>query len=274
MRAQAFAKINLALVVGPHRADGKHEVCTVLQRVHVHDVITLEPSDGLVVEGFAEDTIVGAALEAIAEAARVDANWRVRIDKEIPVAAGLGGGSSDAASALQLANGTLDEPLPLDDLDRLAARLGADVPFFLHEGAQLATADGTELAGIELPTDYSVVLVAPHGLVKKSTASVYEAFDARRGADGFADRAAELQRALASIASAPDLAALPPNDLATSSIARELEAVGAFRADVSGAGPTVYGLFEHEVDAARAASALAHAGSVIVTRPVEAADHR
>ena len=144
-RAQAFAKINLALVVGPLRDDGKHEVVTVLQRVDLADVIELEPADTLAVEGFDDDTLVGDALEALASAAGVDPGWRARIEKRIPVAAGLGGGSSDAASALVLANSELPEALPAAELHRLAASIGADVPFFLHGGTQLASGDGTEL---------------------------------------------------------------------------------------------------------------------------------
>ena len=111
-RASATAKVNLALVVGPARADGKHEVVTVLQRLALADRVELTPGDGLTVEGFAEDTLVRAALTSLALEAGVRPRWRARISKHIPVASGLGGGSSDAATALLLANATLDEPLP------------------------------------------------------------------------------------------------------------------------------------------------------------------
>ena len=83
-RGRAFAKINLALVVGPRRADGKHEVVTVLQRIDLHDEIEVEPADALVVDGFAEDTIVREALLALADAAGVAPRWRVRIDEADP----------------------------------------------------------------------------------------------------------------------------------------------------------------------------------------------
>ena len=107
----APGKINLALVVGPRRSDGKHEVVTVMQRVDLSDQISLAPARGLEVEGFPEDTLVRRALHLLAEAANAEPGWAVRIDKRIPVAAGLGGGSSDAASALRLANETLAQPL-------------------------------------------------------------------------------------------------------------------------------------------------------------------
>ena len=99
-RAVAAAKVNLALVVGERRGDGLHEVASVLQRVDVCDRIELERARGLAVEGFKDDTIVRRALEELAREAEVDPGWRARIAKEIPVAAGLGGGSADAAAAL------------------------------------------------------------------------------------------------------------------------------------------------------------------------------
>lgn len=252
----AHAKINLALVVGPAGASGKHELTTVFQRVGLADRLELEPADALAVEGFEDDSLVGGALETLARAAAVEPAWRVRIEKKIPVAAGLGGGSSDAAAALALANETLDQPLPPDRLLDLAAGLGADVPFFLAPGPQLGEGDGSRLTPVELPPGRTVVLVIPDGAVKESTASVYRAFDERNGADGYAERRAALLAALATA----DLAALPRNDLAGSPLAARLEELGALRADVSGAGPAVYGLFADEAAAAEAVRALGPLG--------------
>lgn len=255
-RAPAPAKINLALVVGPVREDGKHEVATVLQRIDLGDRVALERAPELAVDGFPGDTIVRDALVALADAARVEPRWRATITKRIPVAAGLGGGSSDAATALRLANGMLDEPLAPPRLHALAAKLGADVPFFLADGPQLGRGDGSDLERLDLPQDYFVVLALPHGVAKPSTAAVYEAFDARDGPRGFEERRASLEQALAAVRRPRDLAALPPNDLASSPFADELRATGAFRADVSGAGPVVYGLFHHRRDAEAARRSL------------------
>jgi 4-diphosphocytidyl-2-C-methyl-D-erythritol kinase len=267
-RASAYAKLNLALVVGPLRSDDKHEVVTVMQTIDLHDDVELEPGRGLAVDGFEDDTLVRAALEALAERARVTPAWRVRVEKRIPVAAGLGGGSSDAAVALGLANDGLAEPLPHEELHEVATRLGADVPFFLRAGSQLATGDGSDLSPLHLPTDYVVLVVLPGGEHKRSTASVYRRFDQRRGHEGFEERCAELRHVLEGVEVARDLSRLPPNDLASSPVSDELVRLGALRADVTGAGPAVYGLFEDEPAARRAVSSLHRVGPTWVSRPL------
>ena len=251
--AFAPAKINLALVVGELRPDGKHEVATVLQRIDLADHISLERADEVEVHGFPEDTLVRDALSAIGATARV------HIEKRIPVGAGLGGGSSDAATALRLANELLPEPLSPGRLHEVAADLGADVPFFLAEGPQLGTGDGTDLSPVSIPSDYTAVLVLPARAQKSSTASVYAAFSREQG---FAERRAALYAAL----EAGDLSALPPNDLASSPIADELRVLGAFRADVTGAGPAVYGLFAEAAQAEAAREALAGRGRTLLAK--------
>jgi len=267
VRASAPAKINLALVVGPLRKDGKHELLTVYQRIGLADRIDVDPAEHTRVDGFAGDTLVRDALQLLAAHAAVEQHWRAKIDKRVPVAVGLGGGSSDAATALQLANATLPEPLPADELREVAAELGSDVPFFLLDGPQLGSGDGTLLAPLDLPQDYWVLLVLPKHAQKLSTRSVYNAFDDRDGADGWDERRNALLDALDRVARPRDLAALPRNDLASSPLAAELAELGAFRADVSGAGPTVYGLFHHEAQAKAAKRALRRVGRTWLTAP-------
>jgi 4-diphosphocytidyl-2-C-methyl-D-erythritol kinase len=266
-RAPAPAKLNLALVVGPRGRDGKHELCTVYQRIDLCDRVSLEPAPRLEVRGFAEDALVRSALEQLAETAGVEPRWSARIWKRIPVAAGLGGGSSDAATALRLANETLEEPLPPAKLHVLAAELGADVPFFLRNGPQLGEGDGSTLSPLDLPQDYWVLVLLPRGAAKESTAAVYERFDARDGAAGWEARRDELHARLAEVRRPRDLATLPPNDLATSPYAERLRAEGAFRADVSGAGPAVYGVFHHRRAAEAARRRLAPEGGTWITVP-------
>jgi len=266
-RGAATAKLNLALVVGPRRPDGKHEVLTVYQRLALGDRIVVERAPHLSVDGFEGDTLVRSALIAVAEAAGATPAFAATILKRIPVAAGLGGGSSDAATALRLANALLDDPLPPEHLHALAAGLGADVPFFLRDGPQLGTGDGTALEPFDLPQDYWVLLVHPNGATKASTADVYGAFDARGGERGFPDRRDALRAALAAVRRPRDLAALPPNDLASSPLAAELRGLGAFRADVTGAGPAVYGLFLHGAEARAAEQRMRSRGRTWITAP-------
>jgi 4-diphosphocytidyl-2-C-methyl-D-erythritol kinase len=208
---------------------------------------------------------------ALAERAGVEPHWRVRIEKRIPVSAGLGGGSSNAAAALRLAKRELAAPLSDGALHDLAAELGADVPFFLEGGPRLATGDGSQLAPLELPEGYVVLVVSPTGERKESTASVYRAFDERNGPEGFRERRGELLRALNGLEDVRDLGALPPNDLASSPLSDELVRLGAFRADVTGAGPAVYGLFEEEPAARRAATSLRRVGPTWLARPIAGA---
>jgi len=224
-RAPATAKLNLALVVG-RAHDGRHELTTVYQRLDLVDRVAVAPAPRLRVSGFSEDTLVRNALEGLAA----------------------------AATALRLANETLDEPLVAEELRALAAKLGADVPFFLTQGPQLGEGDGTALTPLDLPQDYWVVLVLPGGASKQSSGAVYAEFDQREGPKGYRTRRAALKRALREAKRARDLARLPTNDLASSPLAADLLAEGAFRADVTGAGPVVYGLFQH-LEAARAARA-------------------
>lgn len=263
MIGSAPAKINLALVAGPLRDDGKHELVTLFQRVDLGDRISVDPAPETMVDGFPEDTIVRQVLDALG----APHGWHVRIEKRIPVAAGLGGGSSDAATALRLANVQLDRPLEPAALHELAAEVGADVPFFLVDGPQLGSGDGTRLEAVDLPQDFFVLLLLPKGERKRSTASVYDAFDRRAGAVGFEERAARLRLALAATRRPRDLADLPQNDLASSPLADELRTLGAFRADVSGGGPTLYGLFHRRADAEAAERAFRRRGRVWITVP-------
>ena len=263
----APAKINLALVVGPRRDDGKHEILSVFERITLADTLSLEPADTLEIEGFPADTLVTHALKSLAAAAGVAPHWRATIEKRIPIRAGLGGGSSDAAAALKLANSSLPRPLPAERLHELAATLGADVPLFLTTGPQLGEGDGTTLTPLSLPRDYTVLVVVPHGATKHSTKAVYDAFDDRSGHVGFDERREELLGLIHGVSAVRDLAGWPRNDLAHSSLVRELERLGAVRADVSGAGPALYGLFEAEAQAREAAKALEGRGRSWVAFP-------
>ena len=159
------------------------------------------------------------------------------------------------------------QPLDASRLHDLAAALGADVPLFLTSGPQLGEGDGTELTPLELPRDYAVLVLLPDGATKHSTKAVYDAFDDRRGEIGFAERRDELIGRLDDISSADGHRRLAPERPCSIATRGRARAAGAVRADVSGAGPALYGLFESEADARQAAVALADRGEAWVAIP-------
>jgi 4-diphosphocytidyl-2-C-methyl-D-erythritol kinase len=263
-RALAPAKVNLGLFVGPVRAsDGRHELVSVMQSISLADELTLElappgaVTDEVIcpgVPGTAEDNLAAAALRLF----RASTGWRapplrLSIVKRIPVAAGLGGGSADAAAALRLArhaSGLGDERL----LRSLGAQLGADVPAQIAPGRWLASGAGERLQELAPARSQFGVLVL--GLdVALSTAAVYAEADRlaltrpRRELD---ERRLELRAALEHGAPLPAATELLHNDLQRAAVSlcpqivdalRQARDAGAELALVSGSGPTVLGLF-------------------------------
>jgi 4-diphosphocytidyl-2-C-methyl-D-erythritol kinase len=296
LRELAPAKVNLGLFVGPPRAsDGRHELVTVMQSISLADECALEAApagaerDEVLcpdVPGSPEDNLAAAALRVF----RARTGWdapplRLRIAKRIPVAAGLAGGSADAAAALRLARAA--SGLGSDELlAEIAATLGADVPALLAPGRWLATGAGERLHALASPSHPFGVLVlgAPTGL---STAAVYEQADRL----GVGRPPAELRRLAGELRSALELGAPAPgarellhNDLQDAALAlcpeiepalREALEAGADAAFVSGSGPTVVGLFLRANGpgrAARAAAGLAaREPAPLCAAPVEAA---
>ncbi len=272
-RALAPAKINLGLFVGPVReSDGRHELASVMQSISLADEVTLEAApagsdvDEVVCPGVSladGENLAATALRAF----RASTGWRapplrLSIVKRIPVAAGLGGGSADAAAALRLAkhaSGLGDEQL----LRALAAELGADVPAQVTPGRWLASGAGELLTELEPPRSRFGVLVLP-AAASLSTAAVYaEADRLALGHTGaaLAERRKELAAAFAHGAPLPAARELLHNDLQRAAVSLcpriadalgEVRAAGAELALVSGSGPTVLGLF--------GPTALAHAG--------------
>ena len=157
IRLQAPAKINLTLEVLGRRADGYHEVRTVLAAVDIADELELSEADGLALtvepEGAVpvEDNLVLRAAALLRDAAPAGAGAAIVLHKRIPVAGGLGGGSSDAAAALLGLRRLWDLDLSDRTLAELAALLGADVPFFLRGGTALAAGRGEQLTVLPQP---------------------------------------------------------------------------------------------------------------------------
>jgi 4-diphosphocytidyl-2-C-methyl-D-erythritol kinase len=178
---QAYAKVNLTLEVLGERADGYHDVATVLQTVDLSDTLTFEPASSLTLEGSLPELATEANLAY--QAARLlqaetgqKVGARIRLVKRVPVAAGLGGGSSDAAAALRGLNLLWGLGLEVSRLEQLAARLGSDVPFFLYGGTALAEGRGERVTPLPMPQGaLGVVLLNPPMTIPNKTASLYRA---------------------------------------------------------------------------------------------------
>jgi len=297
LRELAPAKINLGLFVGPKRAsDGRHELVSVMQSISLADELTLEPAGAAPgperrvggereqaddrgerdevlcpgVPGASADNLAARALRAFRAATGWDAPpQRLRIAKRIPLAAGLAGGSADAAAALRLAqraSGLGDERL----LRELGGELGADVPAQIAPGRWLASGAGERLRELLPPRSRLAVLVLALD-AELSTAAVYAQADTlalTRTARALRERGRALEAALAHGAPLPPDAELLHNDLQRAAaslcppiaqaLAQAREA-GAQHALVSGSGPTVIGLFADAAGAADGDGALERA---------------
>ncbi|HEX8123576.1 MAG TPA: hypothetical protein VF549_20165 [Solirubrobacteraceae bacterium] len=261
MTEDAPAKINLCLFVGPTRADGRHELVSVMESISLSDTLRLEAAEGerdeVVCDGV-EDTLVTGALAAFREATGWDgAPVRITIDKRIPVAAGLGGGSADAAAALRLAERASGRERDDALLHALATQLGSDVPGQVRPGRVLATGAGERIERLPAPEPYGV-LVLPSG-EHLSTPAVYAEADRL----GLPRSAGQLREALDAVRRDGPPAVNDLQDAARSlcpSIDEALDAAraaGARDAMVAGSGPTVLGLFDTPEQAERAAAELA-----------------
>jgi 4-diphosphocytidyl-2-C-methyl-D-erythritol kinase len=274
---QAYAKINLCLFLGPARADGRHELVTVFDSVRLADELTVSESqsgvDEVVCAGVRGPNLVGDALAGLRDAGWAAPPVRVEIRKRIPVAAGMGGGSADAAAMLRCAG-------RLAAIDRavvasIAARLGADVPGQLAPGPSLGTGAGELIQPLAALGSYGL-LVLPAAF-PLATAAVYHEADRLglgRDADELASRHARVREALAGASEVPGVSAmlapeLMVNDLQPAALSLRPELSGALdaareagcdHAMVCGSGPTVIGWFFGAGAGARARTAAGDAG--------------
>ncbi len=254
---RAFAKLNLILHVGAPRADGLHPLCSVFASLDLADAVEVEVArsgpDSIDCPGVHAPNLAEAALLAFRRRAPSLPPLRVTIEKRIPVAAGLGGGSADAAAVLRCANRLCEQPLSSDALHEVAAGLGSDVPSQVEPGHALVQGVGEILEPVELPRLGVVLAPQLEGL---STAEVYAQLDRMAGWRERLD-----PQPLRDFARRPDPGALE-NDLQPAAIALrpELAAglgalgeLGAWGTLMSGSGPTCFGLFADREQADRAA---------------------
>lgn len=278
---RAYAKLNLYLGVGARREDGYHDLCTVFQRVDVCDRVSLTVHDRggislkcnwpyLPVDG--RNLAYRAAELFFSSTGRQNPGIYLNIKKAIPVGAGMAGGSTDAAAVLRLLNRAFGCPLSKKELLQLGLQLGADVPFCLLGGTMLAGGVGEQLKALPPLPPCWIVVCKPAFSV--STKKAYDLFDAQPAAE--------------QLGVEPLLEALDRGDLAglcggmynslegpvagsyqkIGQLIDGLNRAGALGARMTGSGAAVFGIWEREADARRAAEAMGkQCGTVFVTQP-------
>ncbi len=274
IRIEAFAKVNLGLRVGDVRPDGFHPLHSIFQSIDWSDRLELrfavgDEGDsigswagGPVIDGFAN--LAWKAVAAVRDAAGSSHRIRLRLDKRIPAAAGLGGGSADAAAALQAAVRMLD--VPVEQAQELASALGSDVPFCMSGGTARVTGRGDVVEALDTIDGYGLAVVVPP--IELRTPDVFGRWDALGGPGG---------DAVSESALPPTLRAHAPitNDLYPAAVAiapalddwrAELESAWGRPVLMSGSGPSLMG-FCVDRDEAEAALAVVPAG-VRATRAV------
>ena len=286
LTVRAHAKVNLDLRVLGVRPDGYHELRTVFQGIELHDTLVCAEAPGPFTlkcrtPGVPLDqtNLIWRAAAALWTALGRAGGVRdavIRIDKQIPLEAGLGGGSSDAAAAL-VALGRLWGGAPITLLREVGATIGADVPFFLSGGTALGLGRGEEIYPlVDLPPHFVVIVRPPFGV---STAEAYGWYDEDR-ASGQRDENREFQQLPVPW---PSRAAQMVNDLEPPVIRRhqeiaglktQLRELGATAAAMSGSGSAVFGLFRSRSAALKAVRPLSRNGArALVTRTLSRAEH-
>ena len=263
---RAYAKINLGLLVLEKRPDGYHNIETVFHRVNLYDEITLKPSPELVVESSSKEApsdernICFKAAKLVQEHLGIKEGVRISIQKTIPVGAGLGGGSSDAAIVLLHLPLYWGKTVSEETLMTMAMQLGSDVPFFLKKGSAFAKGRGEMLDYFHLDVPYSILLCHP-GL-RVSTAWAYQHVKPKH-------RSVDLRTLVeCGMKDSQQLFRLT-NDFETAVfkshpvVGRIKEVMlesGAAFSSMSGSGSTVYGLFTEWETARKASSHLSEMG--------------
>ncbi|HET7454263.1 MAG TPA: hypothetical protein VFJ76_01970 [Solirubrobacterales bacterium] len=269
MLVHAPAKLNLCLYLGAPRADGLHELCSLFEPLALADLIEVSPAerDEVICPGVEGENLAARALAGLRERGWDREPLRVEIEKRVPVAAGLGGGSGDAAAVLRLAAGEVP------DLPELAAELGADVPSQLRPSLALVRGGGERVEPLPEPAEHAAVLLPGGGGL--STAEVFAAADRLglgRPQAELDELAAQLREIAGAGASPLTYPQLLVNDLTEAAVSLRpeigealaaLRAAGAPVAILSGSGPTAVGLFPDLAAARDAAAATGYDEAIV-----------
>jgi 4-diphosphocytidyl-2-C-methyl-D-erythritol kinase len=258
----APAKVNLCLHVEARRADGYHELCMIMQKVSLADTLDICVEEGHGVELICgqvplapgEENIAVRAARLLLAAQNLTRKVTIRLTKKIPIAAGLGGGSSDAATVLRALNDWLPHPVPKGQLAELALKLGADVPFFLQDDTVWARGIGERFSVVRVDADYCLLLVNPG--VPVATAAVYGGLTPEDFSTcSVVDRIVGLEALCGYLHNDLERVALQVRPV-IATVKNVVAAHGAQGVLMSGSGATVFGLFAAESDAFSAAESI------------------
>ncbi len=283
---KSYAKINLGLRILRKREDGYHDIETVFYRINPYDEIRLEPSPDIIFESnntslpADESNLCIRAAKLLQQHSKNSLGVKISLDKNIPLGAGLGGGSSDAAATLLGLVKLWNIIITDDELHKIALQLGSDVPYFLKPGTAYATGRGEILEYIKLVIPYWIVLVYPN--IHISTAWAYQAIHDsrfRKHEPNFQDPISNVtlkQLLLDNISDPKKLNPVLRNDFeplvlhqheTIAFLKMSLYATGAKFAQMSGSGSSVYGFYIEEKDAMDALNKFNKSYQVFVTPP-------
>lgn len=249
MKVRAYAKINLCLDVLGKRKDNFHEINSIMNQIDLHDELNFEECEDIIVQSQFKDDVILKTVLKLRELFQIEEGISIFVKKNIPVAAGFGGGSADAAAALIALNELWELNLKIEDLIKIGAEIGADVPFCLIGTSCFVSGKGEIVEKINIP-EMDILVVSP--LSEISTKWAYDELDKIKYEKRFSSLKLKNSKGVKEIATGlhNDFINIQKDDVRE--IIKEVIANGALNASITGKGPSVFGIFEDREKAEKA----------------------
>lgn len=249
MQIKAYAKINLTLDILEKRPDNFHEINSVMQQIDLHDQLNFEKSKDIIVQSQFKDDIILKTILKVKELFHITEGITVSIKKNIPIAAGLAGGSTDAATTLIALNDMWGLNLSTRDLAKIGAELGSDVPFCLLGKSCFVSGKGDVLEKINLPEMHILLINPGYGI---SAQKAYEEIDKMEYEKKFSSLKTKNSTSIKEIASNLHNDFIHIQKEEVKDLIRDINSNGALNASITGKGPSVFGIFENQKKAEKA----------------------